>query len=195
MCILIHLFAININKFANLKVSASLNNDIPNKNSAHNFVNSSHILWNNQLCTYKGQVIFNHNWIKRAILFVSDVLVNNKLCNYEDLTDRIENNPIRRIEYNVIRNAIPDDLINTNVCTNRDFTIYLDNKPLHNISTQEIRNIIMKKSVTQTKDDQESKEAWSCPISVTKEVKLIVLEWKNFTPNIPYKLLAEQNEN
>ena len=81
--------------------------EIPNKNSAHNFVNSSQILWNNQLCTYKGQVIFNHNWIKRGILFVSDVLVNNKLCNYEDLTDRIENNPIRRFEYNVIRNAIP----------------------------------------------------------------------------------------
>ena len=64
---------------------------------------------------------------------------------------------MRRFEYNVIRNAIPDDLINTNVCTNRDFTIYLDNKPLHNISTREIRNIIMKKSVTQTKDDQVSK--------------------------------------
>ena len=55
---------------------------------------------------------------------------HNKICNIEEVTEKLGNIVLSQLEYNVVRNAIPLHVLNQTICQKRDFTIYLDNRPL-----------------------------------------------------------------
>ena len=119
--------------------------NIPNKNIKQSLKSISQVLWNNRNYTYRGNVIFNMRWIRNDIIFLGDMINHNKICNIEEVTEKIGNIALSQLEYNVVRNAIPLHVLNQTICKKRDFTIYLDNRPLKHMTTKQIREVIRTK--------------------------------------------------
>ena len=79
---------------------------IENRSKKNNINIQSTYIWNNDLITYRGNVLFYKNWIQNGIIRISDLLENEHILSFEQLVNKIGNSPSLQLEYNVVRNAI-----------------------------------------------------------------------------------------
>ena len=121
--------------------------NIPNKNRKQSLKFISQVLWNNRNYTNRGNVIFSMRWIRNYIIVLGDMINHNKVCNIEEVKEKIGNSALSQLECNVVRNTIPLHVSNQTICQKRDFTIYLDNRPLKHITTKQIREVIRTKNI------------------------------------------------
>ena len=110
----------------------------PFDNSNHTITNSAQIIWNNNKIKYRGSVLFLNRWIKRDILFVSDIIDDTGHLSYETITDRIPDSPLTKFEFNVVKNAFNNIQIH-DVYRERDTNLYIRNKLISEWKTKDIR--------------------------------------------------------
>ena len=160
------------------------NNKICDKDIAK----SPQVLWNNSLFMYKNTCIYQERWIKKGISFLSQIVDDSGKINYNRVTQYIEDSPVTKFEFNSVYNAIRK-FDNHDIISNQEYVLELREKSLTNWKSKELRHLL---AVPKDKDEQinnwwtltfainldESKQIWSLVPNITKEQKLIVLQWK-----------------
>jgi hypothetical protein len=134
-------------------------------------------------------------------VFVSDVVANGQLLTCEEIQNKIESKKLLTVfEYNILSNACKDKIPHNKICPNRDFTIYLEQRPLETLSTKEIRNFVVRNRLAGKEDDYTkiwkhkygdnaiNKSSWLLAKSVSKETRLIALQWKILHNIYPTKI-------
>ena len=177
---------------------------IKNKNPGLTPNNSAQYLWNNELFTYKGKTIFNDKWIKKDILFLTDIVSNNNILSDKQVQEKVGGNVLTLFEFNAIKNASKSVIDDGNIYKDRDFTIYLDNTPIQNITVKEIRKILCNKKTSEKAvlsthiwkkkfgDSKVDENAWLLPSKATSETQLIALQWKILHNIFPTKILLKK---
>ena len=143
------------------------------------FSEHAHVIWNNKLIKYRGNVIFNHRLINKGIIFLTDVIRNKSLISYDEFVNITGRCATSVLDYNVIKNAIPRNIIGCNIHPSRDFEILFGNVKLCDVTTTSIKHTLAQLSEqTPSAANDVTADVWSLPFMVTRETNLTVLQWK-----------------
>ena len=160
--------------------------NVDNRNSGQTVENSTQSIWNNRLVKYRGNVIFFKRWIQKDILCLFDIITNGIIIEYEYISAIVGDTSLTLFEYNAVANAIKCSNIKQ-VYSERDLTIYFNNIPIDKQSSKAIRGIFVQSQLGDNvsipkywrdRDMTISEDTWQLPFIITKEIKLIMLQWK-----------------
>ena len=146
--------------------------------------NSTQLIWNNNLITYKNSVIYIKRWINCGIVYVSEIINENGQIDYGKITRKIPDSPLTRFELNIVTNAFRN--IDGNIkIMNIDESLYIRNKSLAKWKSQDIRQLAqydkkeMKNNLTVNNINYSNKkDVWCLSSNITKEGRLISMQWK-----------------
>lgn len=154
---------------------------------------TSQLLWNNRLIRYKNDMLFFPRWQKAGIERVRDIIntYEKRLLNIEEIM-RITKQSYATIlfECNALFNAIPQKWKNWIGNNPHDQEVQMqplnifNRKPMHNlkwIKEQEPNETLKPCAVgfwLRKLNVTVNETVWKTPVNVTKEVRLIELQWK-----------------
>jgi hypothetical protein len=76
-------------------------------NKKPNFANpGSDCLWNNPNITYQGNVVFFKNWAKGGFTYVSDLVKDNDILPFPEISRKLDYSPNLYLEYIVVHSAL-----------------------------------------------------------------------------------------
>ena len=78
-----------------------------NNNKIHTAPNvKMECLWNNASIKYQNNVMFFKHWAKQGIIYVNDMLSDNRILSFEELKQVLNNTPSLYLEYRVVHSAL-----------------------------------------------------------------------------------------
>ena len=155
-------------------------------NDKHTVQNSAQVLWNNNKFMYRGNTLFIQRWINKGITFLCDIMDDNNVISYDKIKHVMGDTGTTRMEYNGVYNAV-QRYNGLEQYRDKDYSIYMFNKTLELISNKSIRvylqmakydNTPNKWENTFNNNDNIFNKMWTLACETTKEIKLIVLQWK-----------------
>ena len=140
----------------------------------------SGILWNNNQFRYRGNVLHIKRWIHKGICHINDLTNQNGIISYNKVAEILGYSPMTQFEFNVVYNATKDHIPGILGYTN-SIEIEWHGKKLSTLSSKQIRNELVNqvkiKSVHIWNNTYRNL-AWELIPNITKEQRLITLQWK-----------------
>lgn len=178
------------------------------RNNSPNF-NNNQVIWNNELITYKGNVIYIKRWINKNIKYFSDVMRDGTFISYADIVQILKDTPLTVFEYNIVKNALHNNRV---ACSSSsvDDEIYFNDKPLHKQPSKEIRQFYVDSkfdpiNANSTKNWTEiygenpfDSSTWKLPMTILNDVKIFITQWKilhQIYPTRKYLFKIKLSEN
>ena len=160
------------------------------------------ILWNNELVTYKGKPIFIKRWLDKGITHIRDIIDerNNNIVSYANIADIVGDSPLTQFEYNVLINSITPELMHMALPSKED-AIYFSDIPIHRLKSKQIRQYYVRDRLVNVShrcgtyftnkygENTMSSSVWELTSKITKEVKMIILQWKILHGIYPTRLV------
>lgn len=113
-------------------------------------VNENHIIWGNNQIRYKGEVLYFKKWINANIIYLKDIISDNRFINLKELENKVQC-PKNFFNIYTLLTSIPEewkrDIENKKVCklknkSNTVFTINNKAKYICEIQTKEIYKLL-----------------------------------------------------
>ena len=157
------------------------------KQCCEDIESSPQLLWNNDLFTYRNNTLYLKRWIKRGIIFISQIIDNNGKISYNKVKLIVGDSPLTKFEFNSVYNAT---LKYENIEIYQGNNYQLSNKdiPLTKWTSKQIRTLLTKKYYEKgsmfwfqkfnISQQQDIDLIWTLVPTLTKEQRLIVLQWK-----------------
>lgn len=140
----------------------------------------SPILWNNDEYKFKGNVLFNLRWIKAGITTVFDVIDLEGRPDYYKLLNFLPDTPITSFEFNSVNMAIlrSQQKLTDHLRSLGEVICFID-KPISAVTTKEMRIYLQKQKLEIIQPDHENTMSyWTVIPNITREARLIELQWK-----------------
>ena len=148
----------------------------------------SQIIWNNHLVKYQNKSLFMPKWIKANILYIQDIIIDNRLITFEQLCRKMEITASIWLEYFTVINAIPQPWRNTQVNGDNHVDIVtFKEKDIQAWSMKDFRRELQPQNIQpksvhfwQRKfpNVNFSEQYWCLAHHCCKEIRLKTLQWK-----------------
>lgn len=143
------------------------------------------VIWNNENIRYKRKCLYKYNWIKKGILYLSDVIEENgDIKSYHSLSGKVGDSASSMMYYNVIVNAIKSlrltpglnygiSINKTNIykLDSRRFNRYITSQEAPEPVCQHTWENIFSTHINWTK-------IWMMPYLATNDTKCREIQWK-----------------
>ena len=140
-------------------------------------------LFNNTMIKFKNKTLFFRQCIAKNIIYIKDLLVADRLMNYDDFLNIYGRSGDSLLIYNVLYNALLPVLGKITRVQNNN--VLFSNCPIGDIGRKKFEQMIRDKHTPHSERFWEQKFQmnfnkclWTIHFEATKETKLLTLQWK-----------------
>ena len=156
-------------------------------------------VFNNDHVRYRGSVLFLTEAIKRGIFYIKDIVNEKRIMSFEEYLHKYGNYPRALLDYNGMVNAIKNKDIDFSEINRSESEKLFLNIPIESITRKNIYSLLLPvenpKHIEEfwwRKDVVLEKKHWLMPFSVTKEIRLQILQWKILHNIYPTAILLKK---
>ena len=139
------------------------------------------MIWCNENICYKRRYLYNYNWIKKGILYISDVIdENGHIKSYQTLARKVGESASNLMYYNVIVNAVRclrlSPGLNSGILIQKKTNNRMLNRYIASVDAPEIACQSVWEDTFQSTLNWP--EIWKLPFRVSRDTKSREIQWK-----------------